>query len=286
MQLTNLWFSVGKVLGVVPRNTKSTKKLVFFCFVIWTTDCFSTGTYFFIIREKFPATATLTDYALEILDCCAALGFTIISIRVTIKYHREWDKLINNDNKIDLLLSKEDNHCKESKFCITNIFEIMYHIALIYCLIRYPLSSIITITNLWPCAYFIICYQRFYLIFVLHKILTTTQEKCRNVHILMKQTFIYMSRSTINMDNQIMDLKLMIFLLNQNVQYVNLIFGYQILLILLGVFLQVVSAFDFIFIVLVNKFTFSYSSVLEAVKTFAFYFLMLPVSKSFFITFR
>lgn len=266
----------GKIIGIIPKMLgKKRITEVLHAIVMILVYCFVVAHY--LITGLLPTfDSDILTSLWSTLDWILILSFSIINVICVIYYKENWIILLQNFNKIDDIISTQFiSSCQKFQKSIKFKLVISYLIIIVFQIIVF-LSDLQFTLWIWRTADFTLNYMRFYVIFVVIIIISMIEERCTKINQHLIETFQYTSKNKQSVNTKIENLKMLIFLVYDNVEQVNLIFGFPILVMFIGAFVDIIAVFCYSFCALIYK-SHDLIELIIVISTIVFCFLV-PVS--------
>lgn len=266
---------IGKISGIVPIHfQKKNKFLLTYTGIFILLWCFSISEQILRFNDMDNYnTLSPVDYILNTLSALITIIFSIRNYFSILKHNTLWGVLLKKLDNIDTLVIK-DFHCIR-KSSISKLSFLKYDILNVILLSFYfYLTWHIRFWNRRFLYFFYwnLEFQQIYLLIIVIQITSILNKRISLVIEDVKRTILSTTNRKLN--TKIQNWKYIIFLVHQIVKLGNSAFGFQILVIIMGVLIDVIGIFDYTLSIFENYLYIS-EDILTIVVYFLYFFLIL-----------
>lgn len=236
----------GEIVNVISYGYHHKKKIIYFYNVIWFLIYFWIAVYYFAILIRYSSFYDI-ETILEVISTLNVLGVSLSCLFSVVNTKKQWMQLIKNVNKVDSILKK--------KHTILKVPDGHLYLNLHFFVLQIPFLMTLIVELIdsehcpwyWWIFYSIMIYQRYYIILMVNKTVRIQERRCFSCNQYLKDIFLcYPRNASTNVNDEIKKLKEIFCLINENIQQVNNIFGYQMLFIITSAFVDVLDMFSFL----------------------------------------
>lgn len=259
----------GQILKIIPNDIDKTKFDYVYISALVCCYCLLLGynifaIWYLILIQRFIL------FFLESLNFLLLFSFLMSCLICSRRHQISWNKLLINIHQIDILQSQDKLKAKQLQFKNRILIP-----QLLMSISQFVLGYFLTTLYFrWTC-YSIMAYQKYYIIMIMTLVINLLLKRSVYCKIYLKE-MIFCINDNMETDiyAKIRRLKKMLYLITENVRFFNIIFGYQLLFIIIQRLTSILHIFNFSWQFFLQP---DISPIIVALCLS--YFLILPVSR-------